>query len=453
MKPPLRILLVQPPFEDFYATPIRLYPLGLLYAAQTLRVLGCEVHVLDGLSPLRKRELPVPPRFSYLRPWIGLPEFFRGYYRYGLPDEEILGHVRALAPDAVGISSLFTAYFSSAARLAGLIKRELGLPVFVGGHHPTVFAREILRRFPEIDAALVGPAEACLPGFLERLRPGESFPTPDWRELVPAHDLIDAGRYRIGRHRAMSLSAGRGCPHNCLFCGVDKMFGHTLVYRTPESVLAEMRRAALERRVGVLNFEDDNLSNNRAWFLSLLAAVRDEACLKGVELTAMNGLCASDLDEETLIAMRGAGFERLNLSLVTQDRTLRDSLDRPRGRHEFKELVESAGSLGFKITAYIILGLPGQTAREIEDSVDELLGLGVLVGPSVYYPAPGSMLYDRPDVRDEIKSDWDMHRSSAFSVETEHLSRADLVNAFLMIRRKNLQRRSGSAANSSASGS
>src|SRR4030042_1709763 len=98
----MKILLVQPPIEDFYTTPIRLYPLGLLYAARVLEEGGATVGLLDCLAPLKKR----------------------------------------------------------------MSRREFGLPIFIGGNHATVFAAEIRRRTPVIDFVVEGPAEDCLPLFL-----------------------------------------------------------------------------------------------------------------------------------------------------------------------------------------------------------------------------------------------------------------------------------------------
>jgi radical SAM superfamily enzyme YgiQ (UPF0313 family) len=223
------------------------------------------------------------------------------------------------------------------------------------------------------------------------------------------------------------------------------MFGRRIVYRSVDGVLAEMHEAALKRGVRVFNFEDDNLSHDREWFRAFLAAVSGEAVFQDAELTAMNGLCASNLDDEVLAAMRRAGFKRLNLSLVTQDARLRDFFHRPHQSEEFRGLVRKARSLGFQVTVYIILGLPGQTPEEARDSIDGLLDLGALVGPSVYYPAPGSRLYDEIHIPRKVKDDWDSHRSSAFAVETEHITRAELVELFLYARQENLKRKRDSA--------
>jgi len=120
----MRVLLIQPPLEDFYTTPIRLYPLGLLYAARVLEDFGAEVEVLDCLAPLRKTRIPVPPSFRHLPPLSRVPHFFKGYYRFGLADGEILRRIRDFAPDLIGVSSQFTAYYQSVEELALLIKRN-----------------------------------------------------------------------------------------------------------------------------------------------------------------------------------------------------------------------------------------------------------------------------------------------------------------------------------------
>jgi radical SAM superfamily enzyme YgiQ (UPF0313 family) len=457
----VRVLLVQPPLEDFYTTPIRLYPLGLLYAAGVLEKAGVEAGILDCLSPLRKRQIPVPQSFSYLPPLDRVQHFFRGYYRFGLSDEEILRRAAAFAPDLIGISSQFTAYYESVERLARLFKSHWRAPVFIGGHHATVFAPEIRRRTPEIDFVLEGPAEKCLPGFLKSQgmgprapglrrdddgRDGEDF--PDWRRVGAAHHLLKGRDYRIGRRNAISLIASRGCPYGCEFCGVHRMFGRGIEYRDPRAVVGEMRRNFEAKGARIFNFEDDNLSFDRAWFLEFLAAVASDPKLRGVELTAMNGLCHNTLDPGVLGAMKRAGFRELNVSLVTASPELQKSYRRPYeidSFDKFSSLIMEARRLSFFVTAYVIIGLPGQTYAEAKATIDELLALDILVGPSVFYMAPGSPMQERLDIPRSVKDDWNLYRSSAFAVETPDLSRARLLELFSYTRQKNLERKSGRA--------
>ncbi len=84
----MRVLLIQPPIEDFYTTSIRLYPLGLLYVARLFQAWNCQVKVLDCLQPLKKKQIPIPSDFHYLKNHFEKnPYLFKGYYRFGRPGD------------------------------------------------------------------------------------------------------------------------------------------------------------------------------------------------------------------------------------------------------------------------------------------------------------------------------------------------------------------------------
>lgn len=441
----MRVLLIQPPLEDFYTTVIRLYPLGLLYTAAVLRKLGVTVQILDCLNPLKKHPLPLPPDFQYLEPFLQKdPLLFKRFYRFGIADAAVIRTLEEFAPDMVGISSQFTAYFSSVEKLAARIKSHADVPVFIGGNHASVFAERICQRAPQIDAVLPGPAETSLPAFINsRLNGRTAPPEPlDWKTLVPAHDLLATGAYRMGRKNYISLTAGRGCPYRCDFCSVRAMFGPGIEYRPVDAVIHEMVWNYQNRNVRIFNFEDDNLSFDKEWFRQLLDVVIDHPVLKEIELTAMNGICFPTLDDSLLALMRRAGFSRLNLSFVTRDAALQNRYHRPRPRNDFRSIIAAAQKLGFMITVYVIIGLPGQTYAEIRESIDYLLELGVLVGPSPFYLPPGSALFEGLNVPDSIRQNWNLYRSSAFAVETRDLDRGQLIELFSYARRKNLENRS-----------
>ena len=222
------------------------------------------------------------------------------------------------------------------------------------------------------------------------------------------------------------------------------MFGRKIEYREVDAVVEEMRRNYQLKGARIFNFEDDNLSFDREWFLKFLEAVAADTTLRAAELTAMNGLCHNTLDPEVLEAMKGTGFRELNVSLVTASQKLQDAFRRPYEIDrfdKFSSLVKEARRLSFFVTAYVIIGLPGQTFAEAKATIDELLALDVLVGPSVFYLAPGSPMLDRLDIPRAIKEDWNLYRSSAFAVETPDLSRAQLLELFSYARQKNLERK------------
>ncbi|MBC7363186.1 MAG: B12-binding domain-containing radical SAM protein [Candidatus Aminicenantes bacterium] len=447
-----KVLLIQPPLEDFYTTSIRLYPLGLLYTAEVFQQMGLTVRVFDALSPLKKKALPLPKKFFYLAKYLGQPYFFKHYQRFGVSFARILEEIKNYEPDLIGLSSSFAAYFSTLEALIKEIKQQFRIPVIIGGNQATAAPMEIKKRVPEIDEVIAGQAERTLPLLAEehpvlkgllKNSPVKSLDGLDWRTLTPAHNLLPASDYQIGRKNYISLQASRGCPHLCSFCNIHLVFGRRPEYRKVKSVLEEMRWNYLYRQVRVFNFEDDNLAFNRDWFEEFLKTVSLAPEFRDIEITFMNGLSYENLDESLLRLMKKAGVRRLDLSWVSGDPVLRRRYQRPEGTEEekFFELIKSARRLGFFLTVYLIIGLPGQTREEVVETTEKLLEAGVLVGPSVFYLTPGSELEKNLPLSAEIKNDWDFYRSTAFAVETDYLRRQDLIELFLYIRQRNLENR------------
>jgi anaerobic magnesium-protoporphyrin IX monomethyl ester cyclase len=107
----------------------------------------------------------------------------------------------------------------------------------------------------------------------------------------------------------------------------------------------------------------------------------------------MNGLLPSSLDEQVISAMKAAGFNALNLSLGTTAKGQLKRFQRPDVVCAFEQALDLAEVYDLKAVGYIIVGAPFQKAR---DSLTDLIYLAqqrVLVGASIFYPAPGSADY------------------------------------------------------------
>ena len=65
----MKLLLIQPPVQDFYDTAIRLQPLGLcaLKAIVRERLPRWEVSVKDYHHGRGRRTIPIPPELAYLK--------------------------------------------------------------------------------------------------------------------------------------------------------------------------------------------------------------------------------------------------------------------------------------------------------------------------------------------------------------------------------------------------
>jgi hypothetical protein len=154
----------------------------------------------------------------------------------------------------------------------------------------------------------------------------------------------------------------------------------------------------------------------------------------GVELSAMNGLSFASLDRQLLELMKRAGFKTINLSFVSTDPSLKKRMGRPGTTSDFDNVLEDAEQAGLNVIAYAILGMPDQRMEEMADTIIDLMGKRVLIGPSVYYPTPGTSLFEQCKARQFLPSHPSQWRSSALPIETENFNRLDLVTLFRLAR-------------------
>ena len=436
----MKILLLQPPIEDFYLNEIRTYPLGLLYIATLLKDKGVEVEILDALRPFKKVTIPVPKEFNYLKSIYSEKEtgpikLFGAYYRFGLSDKEIIERIKDSKPDIVAITCNFTAYFDSTAKLIKKLKSDCSnIKVMIGGYHPTIYAKEIKVKYPFIDYIVQGASEEEILKILDlKYAPEDCF-----TQTIPDRTLINSADYKMHKQNFSFLIATRGCLKNCTFCTVSSMHGSKFLLRSVDSIIQEMLELYNHHQVRVFDFEDDNLSLNQKWFKELLEQIIISFPKKDIRFYAMNGISAETLSTSVLTKMWEAGFRNLNISLVTAQDNKKKGLNRPFFNEQFEKAVKVAKEIGYEITAYFILGLPKQDKSEIEATIKYLSDLDVLVTPSIYYPPPGTEMMKDLVVDNLIdEQNWIMFRSSVFAVETTLLRRSDLVFYFQYVRMLN----------------
>jgi len=205
----------------------------------------------------------------------------------------------------------------------------------------------------------------------------------------------------------------RGCPLHCSYCSLGNRQLYPYRQRSVSSVLSEIEDAVENYGARFIDFEDENLSFNKKWFLSLLNEISSRFTHLGLELRAMNGLYPPTLDDEVVAAMKAAGFKTLNLSLgATCPRQLK-RFRRSDVRDAFEDGLALAEKHALNAVGYIIISAPGQNASQ---SLEDLLYLAqqrVLIGLSVFYPAPGSEDYETSKRIGILPMDTSLFRSSA----------------------------------------
>jgi radical SAM superfamily enzyme YgiQ (UPF0313 family) len=450
----VKLVLVQPPIEDFYDTDVRLQSIGLAYLAGAVRdhLPDVRVEILDFHHGWGRRSLPLPKELSYLREYYPHHDespfsTFHHYYRFGASDADMIRVLREKDPDVVGISSLFTPYYREALAVARLAKKHTRARVVMGGSHVSADPHSVLRE-PAVDFVVTGEGETAIVSLLRALAGGatpprwfnaeseedaplDELPLPDLSSLRPESYRYGA-RGALGRRPMTFLVTSRSCPHRCSFCSVHTTFGTRYRRVSVPRVLDEMK---LRYREGyrVFDFEDDNLTYYKDEMKELCRRIA-EAFPKGdVELVAMNGISYLSLDPELLQLMKAAGFSRLNLALVSSDASVLETTKRPHTVSKYLEVVKEAHRLGFAITSYQILGLPFEPLESMVQTLVFQARLPVLLGASPFYLTPGSPIERKLGVT-LTEGDYFRARLTAMAWEGGDFTREDLYTLFVTTR-------------------
>ncbi|MBM9500883.1 B12-binding domain-containing radical SAM protein [Leptospira sp. 201903071] len=459
----MRLLLIQPPVEDFYDTDIRLQPIGLCYLKGAVQKFLPDVEVIlrdfhrgNGKKLAGRRTLPIPKELKYLKEYYPVADkspfstFFE-YFRFGASYEDITKEVRSIQPDLIGISSLFSPYYREALKTAAAIKETMNVPILMGGSHVSA-CPELMLSDPNVDFIIRGEGEKPICDFLKEFKNGKRYatvaslgwkengkmilneigenfsipdlPPPDLSSLSKQHYLFEGKPMRF-------IITSRSCPHRCSFCSVHTTFGTKYRRNTVENVLNEIKES-YKLGYRVFDFEDDNLTFFKPEMKQLCEELIRAFPRKDVQFVAMNGISYISLDSELLVLMKEAGFTNLNLALVSSDKLVRETTKRPHTIEKYLQIVQEGFELGFQITSYQILGLPMETLDSMIQTLQFNAEQPVLMGASLFYLTPKSPIAAGFPERNE--SDVFLSRLTSMAIPSEHFEREDIYSLFIVTR-------------------
>jgi radical SAM superfamily enzyme YgiQ (UPF0313 family) len=453
----MKVVLVQPPIQDFYDTEVRLQPIGLCYLKAAVRqhLPDVDVIIKDYHHGWGRYTVSLPRELAYLTeyyPVVDKSPFsaFHQYYHFGQSFDRIEAELAELQPDLVGISSLFTPYYREALQVARRVKKRSAVPVVMGGSHVSAVPESVLshtcvdyviraegeRPFVELLRYLHGQQRLEDVPNLGYKRGGNLYfnaiednyalgqlPFPDLSDFTPAS-------YTLAAKPLTFMITSRSCPHKCSFCSVHTTFGTTYRRRTVDNVLAEID---LRYRQGyrIIDFEDDNLTFYKEQFKELCRQLMARYPAGALSFVAMNGISYLSLDAELLALMQRAGFRQLNLALVSSDTTVRETTKRPHTLEAYLRVVRQAFELGLQVVSYQILGLPHESLASMVQTLAFNARLPVLLGASPFYRTPNSPIARGLDLHE---LDYVRARLTAMAIETPSCRREDLYTLFVTTR-------------------
>ena len=298
--------------------------------------------------------------------------------------DEDLEPIRFDVPaDLVGISCM-TYNAPRAYELAQIFREQKGIPVILGGYHPTLLPQEAVEH---ADSICVGDAEPVFHRMIEDFAAGRlgpmyhdhgaslaGLPLPR-RDLIRRHDYLPLD----------AIQATRGCPLHCTFCSIAAFHHHQLRVRPVEEVVAEL--GLLGRHV---LFMDDCLTGDRRYaavlFERMIPLRKIWFSQAGIDLAfddALLGLAARSGCRGLFI-----GFEALSRgSLASWNK--RANLAR-----DYHEAVRRLHAAGIAVYGGFVFGADDHTPDVFQATLDFLLDANIeSLQATRLTPFPGTPLF------------------------------------------------------------
>jgi radical SAM superfamily enzyme YgiQ (UPF0313 family) len=218
--------------------------------------------------------------------------------------------------------------------------------------------------------------------------------TPEQLSAVPHPYYDDVIKKKVA---SMVVESSRGCPNNCDFCSVTRLYGRAYRQKSKEYVTTELEE--IEKIGSYSFFTDDNIAANQNETIGLLNEIRKRSTKKNkiAQITI-----AAAFNENLLKALKRAGFLYLCVGIESiVDKTL-EFFGKPYRADRIKEAIRIYRKHGFWIHGMMIIGGDGDTKETIEET-QEWIGKNLdSVQLFTPIPIPGTRFYDRMEQEGRI---------------------------------------------------
>jgi radical SAM superfamily enzyme YgiQ (UPF0313 family) len=335
-----------------------------------------------------------------------------------LVDEGIEEIDSAAEADLIGLSAI-TGTAPRAYELAAHFRRR-GLPVVLGGVHPTLLPDEAARH---ADAVVVGYAEQSWPQLLRDFAAGRMQPRYDQAPNLnlaglpfPRRDLLPSGRYSL----AHTIEASRGCIHHCRFCVVPTAWGRPL-QRPVAEVVADIRQMRARRLI----FLDLNLIADLDYAKELFTALIPLKIIWGGLATTLIAWDEELLDLAARSGCRGLliGFETLSQKALAETNKAFNM------RRDYYEVVRRLHERGIGLQGTFVFGFDDHTLDTFAETVDFVIAANIdLPRYAILTPFPGTPLFQRLQTEGRILTeDWTLYDGQHVVYQPKQMSPATLL--------------------------
>ncbi len=227
------------------------------------------------------------------------------------------------------------------------------------------------------------------------------------------------------------IQTARGCPNQCTFCAIRKMWGYQWVARSAESVLEEIDSLVKKYKVKHINFWDENFNISRERTIEICRGIIERDYK--ITLSIMAGVYVPTLDEEVLQWLNRAGVNEMRFCIESGNQEVLDNVIKKRINLKMvKPLIDACKKLKIRTEGAFIFGIPGQTIETMKDSLRfaEYCGFDRVIR-FIYMPFRNTELYEVCKEKGYFTKDFNPHKlymtGSKCYVQTEDFTPEDVL--------------------------
>lgn len=277
----------------------------------------------------------------------------------------------------------------------------------------------VVRGEPEAAAARI--AKGCLEKGIVESKPVsdlDSLAMPDWDGFPYQHFSY----LPVIRERPFfPIITSRGCAFHCNYCPYTVFYAYRS--RSVENVIDEVEYLVSRYSMKGMLFRDPLFTGDKKRSIAIAEAI----LRKGFNVIWACETRLDLLDEELLRLFYRAGCRVVNVGIESSDPSLLENVNRRQIDRDYqKRIVDLADRIGIRITAFYILGLPGETPRTLATTIAYAKWLNTHVAQFfIYTPFPGTPEYEKQ--KDNlIERDWERFDCFTPVIKYDHLNASEL---------------------------
>ena len=316
--------------------------------------------------------------------------------------EEIIKSIKEINPKTIGISTYDMNYYY-AKLLSNRLKKELNVPIIIGGPTGTFSFNLVFKECPSVDYILRGYGEEStkklldylikgrgnlenIPGLVYRnnneLKENKLYELPQDIDFFPSPYLSDIG---FLPERKIVLTS-RGCFHNCVYCNCAAMCNKKVYFHSVNRVISELKYISDNEPGSYVLIGDDAFTLNIERAKQICKRIIDEK----INLKLFCETRVDRVDYELLNLMKQAGVIKIDFGLESSNpkilRNIKKVFYNPNDENytserqflrNLKDVVSYCKKLGMDPMVNIISGLPGETIDDAKETLDFIKKLDI----------------------------------------------------------------------------